>query len=159
MIIFAVVIVVLFGALYFATVFKNKQAVDEHNNPYGKDDLRQATVDQLDDPLYQNQITPDKLDDTLADKEDAFVYFYSPTCPHCQRVTPILVPAAEDLEIDMKKFNLYEFDDKWDTYGIEGTPTLVYYKNGKEADRISGEGKTEEQTKEMYQNFLKEHKG
>lgn len=157
MIIFAVIIVVLFAALYFVTVFKNKQAVDEHDNPYGKNDLKQETIDQLDDPMYQNQIIPDKLDEKLANKEDMFVYFYSPTCPHCQRVTPVLVPLAEDLGADVKKLNLWEFDNKWDTYAIESTPTLVYYKNGKEADRISGEGQTEEETKQMYQHFLKEH--
>ncbi|GGB51712.1 thioredoxin fold domain-containing protein [Virgibacillus dakarensis] len=159
MVIFAVVIVVLFAALYFVTVFKNKQAVDESDNPYGKENLKQETIDQLDDPLYQNQITPDKLDEKLTNEEDVFVYFYSPTCPHCKRVTPILVPMTEDFGVDMKKLNLWEFEHDWDRFGIEGTPTLVYYKDGKEVDRISGEGKNEEQTEEMYQKFLDKHTG
>lgn len=152
MLIFIVVIVVLFAALYFVTVFKNKQAVDNNENPYGKEHLEQETIDQLEDPLYQNQITPDKLADKLDNKEDLFVYFYSPKCPHCRRTTPVLVPLTEDMGIDMKKLNLLEFDDEWNTYGIESTPTVVYYHNGKEVDRVNGA-----QSEEMFQAFFDEY--
>lgn len=138
------VILLLFVSLYFVVDYKNKQAVDGTNNPYGKDTLAQETIDQLDDPNYQNQITPDALDELLDNGEDAFVYFYSPTCVYCQRTTPILVPLAEELNIDLKKHNLLEFEESWDTYNIDGTPTLIVYENGEEVDRISGEHSEEE---------------
>ncbi|HLS06481.1 MAG TPA: thioredoxin family protein, partial [Bacillota bacterium] len=117
--------------------------------PYGKDRLAQETIDQLDDPLYQNQMTPDALAETLEDGEDVTVYFYSPTCVYCQRTTPVLVPVAEDLGIDLKKLNLLEFKDSWDTYNIEGTPTLIHFENGEEVDRISGE-----QSEDVFREFL-----
>lgn len=141
--------IVLFGALYFVTSYKNNQAVNEGNNPYGKDRLQQETIDQLDDPLYQNQITPEKLNERLDAEESVTVYFYSPTCSHCQKATPVLVPVAEDLDIDLKKVNLLEFDDQWQTYGIEGVPAVVHYENGVEVDRISGE-----QPEEVFKDFF-----
>lgn len=146
------VVVVLFGVLYLAVDYKNKAAVGNSDNPYGKDKLDQATIDQLDDPLYQDQITPEKLEEKLKNKEDVTVYFYSPTCFYCQNTTPVLVPLAEELDVEMKKLNLLEFDDKSGTYGIESTPTLVYYENGKEVDRVNGE-----QPEEMFRAFFEEY--
>lgn len=142
-------VVILFAALYFVVDYKNKQKLAGVDNPYGKDELAQETLDQLDDPLYQNQITPDALAELLANGEDLTVYFYSPTCVHCRNTTPVLVPLAEELGIDLKKLNLLEFRDSWDTYGIEGTPTLIHYENGEEANRISGN-----QPEEVFREFL-----
>ncbi|ASK60853.1 thiol reductase thioredoxin [Virgibacillus phasianinus] len=149
MLIFIVVLIVLFAALYFVVDYKNKQAVDENDNPYGKSDLHQATIDQLDDPNYQNQILPDELDKKLENGKSLTVYFYDPTCPHCQRTTPILVPLTEELGVDVKKLNVLEFEDAWNKYSIEGTPTLIHFENGKEATRISG-GQTEEQLRAFF---------
>lgn len=146
------IIIVLIAALYIVSDLKSKQAANNGDNPYGKDKLDQATIDQLDDPLYQNQITPNELDEKLANGKDVTVYFYSPSCVHCQRTTPELVPLAEDLDIDVKKLNLLEFESTGDTYGIEGTPTLVHYHDGKEIGRISGE-----QTRENLQAFFNEY--
>src|SRR5699024_12146872 len=50
-----------------------KKAVNDNDNPYGKTNLEQETIDQLDDPLYQNQITPDDLDEKLDNQEDLTV--------------------------------------------------------------------------------------
>lgn len=146
------VVVVLIAALYFVNSYKNSQAIDESNNPYGTTDLHQATIDQLDDPNYQNQILPDELDKKLENGEDVVVYFYDPTCPHCQKTTPMLVPLAKEMGVDMKKFNLLEFKSGWQTYGIESTPTLVYYENGKEVDRVNGA-----QSEEMFRAFFNEY--
>ncbi|WP_164669559.1 thioredoxin family protein [Virgibacillus doumboii] len=145
-------IVVLFIALYFVIDYKNQQAIGDNENPYGKDDLHQATIDQLDDPLYDNQILPDELQTQLDNGENMVVYFYSPTCPHCQRTTPVLAPLAEDMGVDMKKLNLLEFQDAWGQFGIESTPTLVYYENGKEVDRVNGA-----QAEDLYRAFFNEY--
>lgn len=145
------VIIILFGALYFANNYKNKQAVENNDNPYGKDTLEQETIDQLNDPLYQNQVTPDTLAKKLANKEDVTIYFYSPTCIYCQKTTPVLVPVAEDLGVDVEKLNLLEFPKEWDKYNMEGTPTLIHYKNGEEFARIEGQ-----QTKEKFEGFFNE---
>jgi len=146
------VVIVLFVALYVVVDYKNKQTIEHAGNPYGKDNLKQETIDQLDDPLYQNQIIPKDLDEKLANKEDLVVYFYSPVCVYCLETTPILVPLSEELGVDVKKFNLYEFQDYKHQYNITGTPTLVYYENGEEVERLEGA-----QSEEIFQDFFEEY--
>ncbi|WP_026569139.1 MULTISPECIES: thioredoxin family protein [Sediminibacillus] len=144
------VIVVLIGALIFVVSYQNSQKMAD--NPYGKENLRQSTIDQLDDELYQNQILPDELEEKLDNKEDVTVYFYSPECIHCQKTTPVIVPMTEEYGIDLKKLNILEFQEPWKTYHIEGTPTLIHFENGEEVARISGE-----QSKPTWENFFQEN--
>lgn len=153
MLIIVGIIVLLFAGLYFVNNYKNKQALEDNENPYGKDRLEQETIDQLDDPLYQNIIVPEDLDKKLENGEDVTVYYYSPTCSHCQRTTPVVVPIAEDLGVDMKKMNLLEFD-KMDYYSVEGTPTIIHYENGKEVARIVG---SQENPEETFRQFFEEN--
>ncbi|MGP4106605.1 thioredoxin family protein [Virgibacillus sp. L01] len=145
-------ILVLFIALYFVIDYKNDQAMGDNENPYGKDNLHQATIDQLDNPDYQNQITPDKLEEKLDNGEDVTVYFYDPTCPHCKRTTPILAPLAEEMGVDMKKLNVLEFEAAWNNYSIQSTPTLVHFEDGKEVDRVNGS-----QSEEIFRAFFNEY--
>lgn len=137
MIIFATALALLVVVLVFVVNYQNSQQTA--GNPYEKDQLDQATIDQLDDPLYQNQILPDELEEQISSGEPTTVYFYSPTCIHCQRTTPIVVPMAEELGVDLVKMNLLEFESQWKKYGITATPTIVHYKNGEEVARIVGE--------------------
>jgi hypothetical protein len=76
MLLFFGVIVVPILAPYFVVDAKNKQVVNNSDNPYGKDKLKQETIDQLKDPLYQNQIKPEELEAELAAGENMTVYFY-----------------------------------------------------------------------------------
>ena len=135
--IFLGVIIILFAGVAVLTNMQNSKKVAE-KNPYGKNSLHPETVAQLDDKNYQNLILPDELKSKLADKEDVTVYFYSPTCPHCQRTTPVVSPLAKEMGINLVQYNLLEFDQGWDDYGIESTPTIVQYKAGKETARIVG---------------------
>ncbi|QNG59891.1 thioredoxin family protein [Bacillus sp. PAMC26568] len=134
--IFAAVFIVLFGALAFVTSYQQKEKAE--GNPYGKDNLDAATVDQLDDPNYQDIILPEEVDEKIGKKEDFVVYYFSPTCEHCQRTTPVLMPVAEETGVEIGQFNLLEFEDGWRKYGITHTPTLVKYEDGKEVDRVEG---------------------
>lgn len=152
MIIILAVIAVLFVGLYFAVQAKNKSKIETSGNPYEKDNLHPATIEQLDDPLYQNQITPTKLASELEKDQGVAVYFYDPLCKYCLETTPILVPVADSYGVDLKKMNLREFPDEWQKYDIEGTPTLIYYENGEEVSRLAGG-----QEKESYEEFFKEH--
>ncbi|MCP3033247.1 thioredoxin family protein [Halobacillus sp. A1] len=137
MIIFGTVLVVLLVVLAFVVNYQNSQKTEE--NPYGKDDLEQSTIDQLDDPDYQNQIVPDELEEEISSGEPVTVYFYDPECVHCQNTTPVLVPLAQDMNVDMKKMNLREFGTEGTKYQIQSTPTLVHFEDGEEQARIVGE--------------------
>lgn len=48
--IFAGIVIVLFGGLAFVTNYQQTEKAE--GNPYGKDKLNPATVDQLEDPNY-----------------------------------------------------------------------------------------------------------
>ncbi|RWZ55213.1 thioredoxin [Halobacillus fulvus] len=150
MIIFATVLAALVAVLVFVVNYQNTQQAE--GNPYGKDNLDQATIDQLDDPLYDNQILPDELDERIQSGEPTTVYFYSPTCIHCQRTTPVVVPMTEELGIDMVKLNLLEFPSTGNQYQIQSTPTIVHYENGEEVERIVGERPEGE-----FEAFFNEH--
>ncbi|MGA9227927.1 MAG: thioredoxin domain-containing protein, partial [Mesobacillus sp.] len=116
-IIFLVIIVGLFAALFFVSKAQNEEKAE--GNPFGKEALHPETVKQLEDPNYQNIITPDELEKVIKNGEDATVYFYSPTCPHCVRTTPIVSPLAKEMDVNLVQFNLLEFEEGWNNYGIE----------------------------------------
>ncbi|MFC4403191.1 thioredoxin family protein [Gracilibacillus xinjiangensis] len=147
MIIFVLVLVAIFGALWFVVNYQNQKASE--GNPYNKSKLDQGTIDQLDDPMYQNQILPDELAEKLENGEDVTVYFYDPNCIHCQRTTPVVVPLAEEYGVDLVKMNLKEFETQWQKYGIQSTPTLVHFEAGEESARIVGE-----QPQTEFENFF-----
>jgi thioredoxin 1 len=144
------VIVVLFGALFLAINAKNNKALE--NNPYGTDELQQATIDQLNDPNYGNQILPDELNEKVESGEGVTVYYYSPTCSFCKATTPYLVPLAEEMDVDMKKLNLLEFAPEVQQFAIQSTPTLVHYEDGKEVARLEGQ-----QEEDVYAAFFEEY--
>ncbi|MFD1738982.1 thioredoxin family protein [Bacillus salitolerans] len=136
-IIFLVIIIGLFAALAFLTSYQNQQAAK--GNPFGKAELNPATIKQLDDPNYQNIILPSELEDIIDSKGDATIYFYSPTCPHCVQTSPVIVPMADELGVDLQLFNLLEFEDGWRAYNIHSTPTVIRYEDGKEVARVEGQ--------------------
>ncbi|MGO4888534.1 thioredoxin family protein [Anaerobacillus sp. MEB173] len=149
-IIFSLVIVVFFAALAVVTNNKNSQQVE--GNPYGKEKLNPATVKQLDDPNYQNQILPEELRTSLDAGETVTVYFYSPTCQYCNQASPVIVPMAESLGIDMKLFNLLEFEEGWEDYPVRSTPTVIHFVDGEPVAGIEGFGGDlgEEEYKEWF---------
>ncbi len=114
------------------------------DNPYGKRNLHPATIELLDDPHYQNLILPRQLAEKLRNKEEVYVYFFSPLCPHCIETTPVVQPIAQEMGIDMKMYNVLEFEQGWRDHGIEGTPTLVHYVDGAEVSRIEGSAPAED---------------
>ncbi|WKA59614.1 thioredoxin family protein [Planococcus shenhongbingii] len=147
MLIIGAVVVLIFGLIIFLTNQSNNQKLAD--NPYDKEDLNQATIDQLDDENYQNIILPDALDEQIASGEPTTVYFFSPTCSHCQATTPVLMPIAEDMGVDVQQYNLLEYEQGWQQYFIEATPTLVHYEDGKEVARWVGS-----QPKENIEEFF-----
>ena len=134
------VIVILFAAIILLTNVSNKEKLA--NNPYGTNDLKQATIDQLDDPNYQNIILPDALKEKIASGEPVTAYLFSPTCGHCANMTPKLMPIAKEMGVQIDQLNVLEFEEAWDEYKIEergGTPTMIHFRDGKEVDYRVGD--------------------
>lgn len=159
LIVIAVVVVAIFAALFLINKSQNDSKIDNakegtSSGLYGDyTPTKQSTIDQLDDKNYQNIILPDALKKKIATGDGVFAYFFSPECVHCQKVTPELMPIADDNDVYIDQYNILEFEQGWTDYNIEATPTLVYYKDGKEVGRIVGE-----QTNENFTQFFKDMK-
>ncbi|MEZ0480275.1 thioredoxin family protein [Planococcus sp. SSTMD024] len=140
-------------AIFALIVFLTNQSQDEKlaNNPYGTDDLNPATIDQLDDENYQNIALPDEVNEQIQSGDPTTVYFFSPTCQYCQQTTPVLMPVAEDMDVEVLQYNLLEYEQGWADYALEATPTLVHYENGQEVARWTGA-----QSKENIEQFFQE---
>jgi thiol-disulfide isomerase/thioredoxin len=107
---------------------------------YGVDaaKLKPETLAQLNDANYQNIIKPADLKNDLSAKKDMFVYYFQTTCSHCLVTTPVLNPIAKTAGVDLKQLNLWEYEAGWNEFKITATPTIVYYKGGKEVLRMEG---------------------
>ena len=142
----------LFGLIVFLDKQANKSVVSEYEEimkeyPNKKvEDLNQATIDSFKDDNYNLVMSPKKIDEKIKNKEDVFIYFYSPTCVHCQAYTPTLMSYLnENPDIDNVHFlNILEYPEYWQKYTIEGTPTMVHFKSGKEKNRFAGELSSDE---------------
>lgn len=153
LIIIGAVVVALFALIIFLTNQSNKKKENLAMELYGTTDLEQVTYDLLSDENYQNIILPDSLQEKIESGEPTFAYLFSPTCVHCKNFTPKLMPLAEKNDLRIDQLNVYEFTDEWDTYNISATPTLIFFKDGQEVDRLVGDA-TEEATQAFFDTVL-----
>lgn len=149
--IFGGIIVLLFAAIIFLTNMSNEDKLKD--NPYGTDELKQSTIDLLNDKNYQNIILPDALAEKIATGEGVVGYFFSPECSHCKNYTPKLMPIAEELDIEVDQLNVLEYPDESVKYNIEATPTLIYFENGVEVNRITGDA-PDETTRQFFNDVV-----
>lgn len=138
MLIFIIAIVSIFALVIILT---NKETKNE----------KTTGTEQVN--YYKNQIPPEQLQEDLSNHKEKIVYFYKTTCPHCLRISPIVVPMAENMKINMQVLNLEEYKQGWDMFQIKGTPTIISYKDGKEVNRILGE-----QSLQTFQTWFKNNK-
>lgn len=130
---------------------------------YGKPvfKLDPATVKLLDNPDYQNTIPPQKLSQMINEQQSFFVYFYASDCKYCLVTTPHLVQLSKELGVEIVMLNLKESKEHYRTYNIQYVPTLAYYQNGEEVDRLVG-GIEEEPNDggiplELFKGFLSDY--
>jgi len=153
------IILVLFGGIFALN------SVESKDNIYGipSSKLNPATRKQLNDPNYQNIILPAQFDKKVENKEDFFVYLFSSTCHYCQQTTPELMPLAKEMNIDLPQLNLLEFNSYQRKLNVNYTPTLAYFKDGVEVDRMEGgikaEGASEGYTLDQYREFFNKYAG
>ncbi|HDR3650712.1 thioredoxin family protein [Bacillus sp. Gnz1/3] len=135
MLIFGGIIIVLFAAIFAVTQMEKKSASTDEKG------------------YYSNKISLEDLNKNIEDKKEQTIYFYQTSCVHCQKVSPIVVPLAKDLNVDMKVIDIENLNEPWDKYNIQGTPTIIHFKDGKEVSRISGE-----QSKEKFKEWFEQTK-
>ncbi|GBE30392.1 MAG TPA: thioredoxin [Bacteroidetes bacterium] len=78
--------------------------------------------------------------DVLKSDVPVLVDFWAPWCAPCRIVGPIVEEIAGNYEgkIKVGKVNTDENPNQAGSLGIRGIPTLIIFKDGKEADRVVG---------------------
>ena len=68
--------------------------------------------------------------------------FYSDSCIPCKRMSPIRAELEEEhTDIKVSKLNIKFGADTARKYNVMSSPTIVFFKNGEEVNRIKGVAK------------------
>lgn len=91
------------------------------------------TVAVTDTEFQQKVLENDKL---------VMVDFWAPWCGPCRAVAPILEELASDYgdKLVVAKVNTDEHQRYASQLGVMAIPTLIFFQNGREVDRIQGAG-------------------
>jgi thioredoxin 1 len=130
---------------------KSNQAKLKYN-PYGTENLANSTIDLIGNENYSNIVLPDDLFKKIEDGESVTAYYFHPECQYCIQMTPVMMPIAKEMDVNVQQFNMLEFGQQAKAYGIESWPTLVHYEDGKEVGRMVG-AQPEENIRAFFNEF------
>lgn len=70
----------------------------------------------------------------------ALVDFWATWCGPCRMIAPAIETIADELDgtLDVFKLDVDEGDEIAAKYGVMSIPTVIFFKNGKEVDRVVG---------------------
>lgn len=68
------------------------------------------------------------------------VDFWSPTCPPCRQLAPVLTSLAKEMvgKLKVAKLNVEAQPAAASVFGIKGVPTLILFKDGKNVAQTVG---------------------
>ncbi len=80
------------------------------------------------------------FEDVLKGKEPVLVDFWAEWCAPCRAVSPVVEELAGEYAGRAKvvKVNVDEHQELAQRFGIMSIPTLLFFKDGREADKIVG---------------------
>ena len=150
------VIVVVFILIAVLTNKSNETKLKD--NPYGTNDLETSTINLLGNEHYQNIVMPDTLFEQIKSGGPVTAYYFHPDCQFCMQMTPVLMPIANEMDVNVRQYNMLEFGQQVDAnteYNITNWPALVHYKDGKEVGRMVG-AQPEENIRAFFNEFESE---
>ena len=79
-------------------------------------------------------------EDVLASPLPVAVDFWAPWCPPCRVIGPILNELAAEYagRLTIAKLNTDEYQRSMVELGVQGLPTLIIFKDGREVARLVG---------------------
>ena len=85
-------------------------------------------------------LTPANFKEILNKNSDVVVDFWAEWCHPCKLIAPIIEELAKEFagKVTFAKFNVDDGPEIAMIYGISAIPTLMYFKNGKPIDQITG---------------------
>ena len=106
------------------------------DNPYDTDKLSKSTIALIGNENYDNIVLPGELNDKITSGEPVTAYYFHPECQYCMAMTPVMMPIAKEMGVDVLQYNMKEFPHPED---VASWPMLVHYEDGKEVGRMAGE--------------------
>lgn len=94
-----------------------------------------------------DRVTKDNFKaEVLESKAPVLVEFYSDSCIPCKQMSPILGDIEDDYEEQLKvvKVNVNFDAELAETYSVMASPTILFFKDGEEMNRIRGLVKKQE---------------
>lgn len=110
---------------------------------------------------FVKEISYDEYKDLINSKETFILEVMREDCSACVSFKPKLESVANEYEIEVKVLNTDTLsDEELDSFGISGTPTVIFYIDGEEvttASRITGSVSTDKIiSKFKASGFIKE---
>jgi thioredoxin 1 len=87
------------------------------------------------------EVTLQNFEQEVGKSPATVVEFYTPTCSHCKKLAGALEKLAEELGDGavIAKCNVAEEQTLGAQYDITSVPTLLFFKEGREKNRMIGE--------------------
>ena len=88
----------------------------------------------------ETQLEQTDVKNIIEDNSNVLLDFYADWCGPCQTLLPTIHKLADELKDDVviKKINVDENQELAAEFSIRNIPTLIFFKDGKPADRHTG---------------------
>ena len=83
-------------------------------------------------------LTLSNFDSTVSSPELTVVDFWATWCGPCKMIAPVLEEIVNETGLSLGKVNVDEERELAVKYGIQFIPTLLFFKDGKEINRLTG---------------------